>query len=147
MATGRPTTYTPEIVDLICERIAGGQSLNSMCKQDDMPAQSTVYKWLSEQPTFSERYARAREVQADTLFEEMLEIADSQEGDLIIKEDGTELVNHDVIARAKLRVDTRKWMAGKLRPKVYGDKITQEHTGANGSPLLFQTVYEAKKGE
>lgn len=129
MAGGRPSTYTETITDLICERLANGESLNMICKGDDMPAQSTVFKWLSEKKEFSEKYARARESQADVLFDEILAIADSQEGDVYIK-DGVEFTNHDVINRARLRVDARKWMAGKLRPKVYGDKL--QHTGADG---------------
>lgn len=88
-----------------------------------------MFKWLSEKKEFSEKYARARESQADVLFDEILAIADSQEGDVYIK-DGVEFTNHDVINRARLRVDARKWMAGKLRPKVYGDKL--QHTGADG---------------
>lgn len=120
---GRPSAYTEELTDAICEELANGCSLNSICKRDEMPSMSMVFRWLAEHQSFRDKYARAREVQADVLFEQTLEIADSQEGDTYIK-DGVELVNHDVIARARLRVDTRKWMAGKLRPKVYGDKVT-----------------------
>lgn len=131
------TTYTPETGDKVCELISQGYSLRAIAKHEGMPSPALVCKWLSEEvnAAFREQYARAREAQADVLFDEILEIADSQEGDLIIKEDGTEIVNHDVIARAKLRVDARKWMAGKLRPKVYGDKITQEQTGDGGGPI------------
>ncbi len=144
--TGRPSTYSAELADMICERIAKGESLNRMCKGDDMPAQSSVFKWLTEHKDFSEKYTRAREAQADVLFDEILEIADSQEDDVYIK-DGQEFTNHDVIARAKLRVDARKWMAGKLRPKVYGDKVTNVVSGDPESPLRTITQIELIAGK
>lgn len=108
-----------------------------------MPVQSTVFKWLSQQPAFAEQYARAREAQADTLFDEIQDIADDGSNDFITKKnaDGTEYeaFNAEHVQRSKLRVDARKWMAGKLRPKVYGDKIEHDHTG--------QVVVIAKEAE
>lgn len=135
MPAGRPSLYTDEMADKICTAIAEGHSVNRLCKLDEYPAQRTIYMWLIENAEFMQKYTRAREIQADTLFHECLDIADSQEGDVFLKEDGTEITNHDAIARAKLRVDTRKWMAGKLRPKVYGEKVLNEVSGANGGPV------------
>lgn len=119
----RQSDCTQEIADLICERIAQGQSLRSILLDDAMPASSTVFKWLNDIPAFSEQYARAREAQADVLFDEILTIADDGSNDSYQDEDGNPRTDHDVIARSKLRVDARKWMAGKLRPKKYGDKL------------------------
>jgi hypothetical protein len=99
---------------------------------------------LRDHPEFAEQYTRAREIQADKLFDEILEIADERETDTILTVDGRELVNHDAIARAKLRVDARKWMAGKLRPKVYGDKIAVG--GADDlPPIQAEAVFDASK--
>ena len=130
VALSGQTTFTQDIADTICERIGGGQSLRSICKSDDMPAMSTVFKWLNEQPVFSEQYARAREAQADALFDETLDIADDATNDWMERhrEDGSvdEVVNHEHIQRSKLRIETRRWMAGKLRPKKYGEKIELE---------------------
>jgi hypothetical protein len=106
--------FTNAIADAICERIAVGESLRTICKADNMPAQSSVFKWLANEPGFAEQYARARETQADAIFDEILNIADDSDGD---------------VQRDRLRVDSRKWMAGKLRPKKYGDKMDVEHTG------------------
>ncbi len=114
--------YSQEVAESICQQIADGKSLRAICAADDMPDKATVFRWLEANAEFRDRYARAREAQADAIFDECLAIADSQEGD-VIKVDGVDQVNHDVIARARLRIDTRKWMAGKLRPKVYGDKL------------------------
>ena len=117
--------FSKAIAKTICEMIADGQSLRQIAKINGMPSPALVCKWLANESNaaFREQYARARERQADKLFEECLDIADSRDNDVIINEFGAETVNHDAIARAKLRVDTRKWMAGKLRPKKYGDKL------------------------
>lgn len=127
--TGRPSSFTQEIADKICEGIADGKSLRSLCEGDDMPAKSSIFKWLSQRKEFADQYARAREAQADALFDDILTIADDGRNDSYTDDDGNERTNQDVIARSRLRVDARKWMAGKLRPKVYGEKIQTEHSG------------------
>lgn len=116
MRGGRPSSYSQKTADIICTRLIEGESLRKICSDKDMPHIATVMRWLPKHDDFREQYARAKEEQADTIFDECLAIADqySPEAD---KE------NPDHIARAKLRIDTRKWMAGKLRPKVYGDKM------------------------
>lgn len=128
----RPSTFNQEMADDICDRLADGKSLRSICLADDMPVQSTVFKWLSQQPAFAEQYARARETQADTLFDEIQDIADDGSNDYITKKnaDGSEYeaVNSEHIQRSRLRVDARKWMASKLQPKKYGDKQEIELT-------------------
>lgn len=120
---GRPSDYTSEIADRICERIGDGQSLRTICQDEGMPSQSMVYRWLAAQPEFREQYARAREAQADLLFDEILQIADDGRNDKYTDDEGMQRTDYDVIARSKLRVDARKWMAAKLRPRVYGDKL------------------------
>jgi hypothetical protein len=119
---GNAFKWTPEIEAEALEHIANGKSVRAALQGDNMPSWDTFRKHLIADADFAARYARAREAQADKLFDECLTIADSQADDVQIV-DGVEQVNHDVIARAKLRIDTRKWMAGKLRPKVYGDKL------------------------
>ena len=113
------TTFTQEMADAICELIADGRSLREICRRDDMPSTSTVCKWLAEQQLFSEQYARAREAQADTLFDDVLAIADQYDT-------GADKEDPDTIQRARLRIDARKWMAGKLQPKKYGEKFVGE---------------------
>lgn len=131
---GRASEFTQEVADAICLRLIEGESLRTICKSEDMPAASTVFKWLSERPEFSEQYARAREAQADHLAEEILQIADDGENDTYQTDNGLS-VNHDVIQRSKLRVDARKWLAGKMAPKKYGDKIENTLLGPNGGPV------------
>jgi len=130
MPIGAPSyKWTEEIEAEIFDRIAKGQAVRNICKDDWLPTWPTVNKRLREDPAFLARYASAREDQADAIFEECLIIADSQEGD-VVTVNGLKTTNHDFIARAKLRIDTRKWMAGKLRPKVYGDKLDVNHGGS-----------------
>lgn len=130
-----------KIINKICELLAEGESLVSICKDPQMPAYSTIMLWLDENNDFSERYARARDVQADVLFQEILEIADNKQNDIRINEDGVQTVNKDNVLRDRLRVDARKWMAGKLSPKKYGDKIQQEHSGTLQPPqVIIQSV-------
>lgn len=138
----RSTEYTPEIADAICERLSGGESLRAICCDVDMPAQSTVFKWLSEQKQFSEQYARAREAQADYMADEILQIADDGKNDTYLDDEGRSRTDQDVIARSRLRVDARKWLASKMAPKKYGDKITQELTGPNGGAVETVTRIE-----
>jgi hypothetical protein len=124
--------FSQPLFDSICEQIAEGKSLREICKADDMPNTVTVFRWLSRSAELSNQYARAREAQADAIFDEILEIADNANNDWMERngEDEGYSLNGENIQRARLRVDARKWMAGKLRPKVYGDKLDLNHTGA-----------------
>src|SRR5262245_36273727 len=133
--TGRPTSYNQKLEDAICEEIATtDHSLRRICEAAGMPSPSTVYLWLGRVPEFSEQYARARERQADVLAGQILEISDDGSRDTIQTEDG-EVVNHEHIQRSRLRVDSRKWLASKLAPKKYGEKVATELSGPDGGPI------------
>ena len=106
---GRPTDFTPELADTICEQLALGRSMRSICLEEEMPAMQTIWRWLREKEDFSEQYARAKQESADAMSEELLEIADNP---------SNEDVNRD-----RLRVDARKWLMSKMKPKKYGDKM------------------------
>jgi hypothetical protein len=135
MAGGRPAKYGAETRAEICKRIASGESLTAICKDEHMPAKHHVLDWLFDEPEFSTQYARAREAQAEHYLEEIIEISDDSMLDTEMGEDGIERTNHEVVARARLRVDTRKWAMSKLAPKKYGDKVQNEHTGKDGAPI------------
>lgn len=115
--------YSQEIADLICEALMEGHSLRSICAAENMPNKATVFRWLASNKEFSDQYARAREAQADCLFDDILEIADDGRNDSHLDDEGNRRTDTDVIQRSKLRVEARKWMAAKLRPRVYGDKL------------------------
>jgi hypothetical protein len=131
---GRPSEFTQAIADEICARIADGESLRSICLDDALPSQRAVFNWLASNEQFVQQYARAREAQADALFDEILDIADNGANDWMEKhdQDGGNIgwrENGEAMRRSQLRIDARKWMAGKLRPKKYGDKLDVEHKG------------------
>lgn len=131
--TGRPSSYTDETAAIICERIANGQSLREVCRDEAMPGKSTVMRWLGEREAFRDQYARAREAQADYWADEILEISDDGSNDWMKRQHGdddpVEVPNHEHISRSKLRVDSRKWLMSKLAPKKYGDRVEQVHSG------------------
>jgi hypothetical protein len=125
---GRPSKYTAEVADEICERLADGESLRMICQAEEMPNRATVFRWLASNAEFRDQYALAREAQADALADEILDIADESAGDVVIDADGNERTDQERVARSKLRVDARKWIASKLKPKVYGERIQQDIT-------------------
>lgn len=130
--TGAPAyEWTADIEEELFRRIGEGGAVRTICKDKHMPSWDTVRKRLIADEGFAAQYARAREVQADTIFDEILEIADTP---LVGKKtkttaNGVEVQEGDMIEHRRLQVDARKWMAGKLRPKVYGDKLDIEHKG------------------
>lgn len=142
MSIGRPSDFTDELADKICAELSNARSLRSICLDEDMPCQTTVFKWLRENADFAQQYARAREAQADAIFDEMLDIADDGANDFM---GADEKYNGDAVARSKLRVDTRKWMAGKLAPKKYGEKTLLGSDPENPLPPGF-TVNLVKGG-
>lgn len=139
---GRPEIYSDELGTELCNRLIGGKSLRKICEMDDMPSISTVLRWLVDDSKagFQKQYARAREAQAEALFEEIFSIADDGTNDKYVDDQGNVKVDHDVIARSRLRVDTRRWAMSKMAPKRYADKVQQELTGADGGPLEFTQV-------
>jgi hypothetical protein len=124
---GALSTYSEAIGKEIVTRLASGQSLHSICKLDHMPHISTIYDWIGKEPSFAEHYGRAREQAAHTLFDQMIDIADDCSNDLL--KDGTP--NNAAIQRAKLQIDTRARVAGKLAPRVYGERIEQLNQTVN----------------
>ena len=118
---GRPTDYTKDMADEICEKISGGLSLRAICAEAGMPARGTVYRWLIENADFQDQYARARDKQADYFAEEIIEIADSAEAESA------------AVSKAKLQIDARKWAASKIAPKKYGDKQEIDVKSSDGS--------------
>jgi uncharacterized protein (DUF885 family) len=110
--TGRPTLKTPEICAEICRRIAEGETMQKILKDPGMPAWTTVHEWRHSDQSFRQDLARAREQQAEVWAEEMLSISDD------------ELPTHEAIGRARLRMQSRQWLAGKYNPQ-FADKPNQ----------------------
>lgn len=136
----RPSGYTQKIADDICERLADGESLKRICASDGMPKKSTVFRWLESNQKFRDMYVRAREAQADTLADEILDIADEGLNDTYVDDNGNVRTDHEIVARSKLRVDARKWIAAKLKPRVYGDRAEPESNGADLTKVLADLI-------
>lgn len=129
---GRPSIFTQEIADIICDRIStSNASLRTICSEEGMPGVTTVLRWVRENESFRQQYARAKEQQADFLAEEMMEIADDSSKDILKDSEGNEYENKEFVNRSRLRVDTRKWIASKLKPKKYGDSLKLDQTVTN----------------
>ena len=112
--TGRPSDYLPEVAADICALLAEGGSLRKVCERTGMPNKATVFRWLAAHDEFRDQYAKATETRADAIFEDMFDIADS------VVEDAP------AVAKARLRIDTRKWALARMNPKKYGDKVSQD---------------------
>ncbi len=105
---GRPSSYTDEIADKIVTRLAHGEGLRTICRDDDLPDRSTVMAWVDTNEEFSHRYARARDLQADYFADDVIDIADD-----------ASLTPDD----KRIKIDARKWRAGRQAPGRWGDKV------------------------
>lgn len=144
----RPSDYTPELGLAICELIADGESLRSICKAEDKPGKSTVLRWLLEEDKkdFRDQYARARELQAESHVDDIIDIADDGSNDWMEKKNADGAVigwqeNGEHLQRSKLRIEARKWKASKLAAKKYGDKLAL--TDPDGGALTVNVVQRA----
>jgi hypothetical protein len=142
---GRPTIYTPELAARICAELACGKSLRTVCKADDMPGLETIFRWLREKPDFRDQYAHAKNESADALVEEMIDISDDGSNDWmeVHDKDGNSVgwkLNGEHVQRSRLRVDTRKWIASKLKPKKYGERLEMAGDAENPLTLLIQQI-------
>jgi hypothetical protein len=124
--------YSQELADKICELIADGNSIRALCEVEGMPAKSSIFKWLRLHPEFADQYARAKEDQAEKLADELVGIADDDSND-VTGELG--MPNSVAVQRARLKVDTRKWVLSKLLPKKYGEKLDMNLAGKDGGPI------------
>lgn len=124
--------HDEEVFAVILDRIMDGQSLKAVCDAEDMPSRKTVYQWMAADPELGNRYARACEIRADQIFDELFEIADDGRNDWMERRQGEDKVwveNGEAMRRSALRIDARKWALAKMQPKKYGDKLDLNHTG------------------
>lgn len=147
MAGGRPSEYTQEIADKICEELAIGNSLRTVCKAEDMPAIRTIFNWFRAYPEFLLQYEKAKQESTDAMAEELLDIADDGTNDYVERErpDGSvhEVLDTEHIQRSRLRVDTRKWLMAKMKPKKYGEKMDVTSDG-KALTIGFDNAFASK---
>jgi len=129
---GRPSIYSDELANDICTRLGLGESLRKICLDEDMPSLRSVMYWLTTKPDFLQQYTRAREIQAETQFDELIDIVDQPPELSHITDKNGELVevkfDSSYVQWMKLRVDTRKWTAARMAPKKYGEQKQPEQT-------------------
>lgn len=119
LATRIPA-YTEELAQLICRRIENGESLRAICEENGMPDRGTVFRWLDKYPDFATIHAQARARQQDAFAEDTVHIADTEPDP----------------ARARVRVAARQWLAERLAPKKYGNKVEHTGTGSDGAIVV-----------
>ena len=129
------STFAQGRADSICAQLAEGMSLREICRQEGMPDKATVMRWLHAHSDFRDQYVRAKEIGIEALAEDILDIADDATNDWMERKDAEGenagwQFNGEAARRSQIRIDSRKWLLSKLAPKKYGDKVTQEHTGA-----------------
>jgi hypothetical protein len=136
---GAPTIKTPEILEAILAGISIGKSARTMCVEVGI-SQRVLWNWLANDQELMRNYLRAKELCVDAYAEEIIEISDDGSRDIQIDEKGREIINRDVIARAQLRIDARKWYAARLAPKKYGDKLPVTHEAADTKKIVVHSV-------
>lgn len=140
---GRPSIYTKDIADKICQRISEGESVRTIVKDPEMPSSSSIFRWLldEDKKEFWEQYEKARNIQAELMFEELLDIADDGSNDWVQREGKDEeewwVQNGEAMSRSRLRVDTRKWYLSKVLPKKFGEKIDMT---TDGKPISINLI-------
>jgi len=123
---GRPSDYTKELGDRICERIADGLSLRTICLAEDMPDKATVFRWLRSHQDFCDQYARATDERTESHHEDLLELGDEA---LRVAQAVDKQVANAAVSAVKLKADNLKWSMSKMKPKKYGDKIDMTTNG------------------
>jgi len=141
MYTGGPknaVNYSEEIACEIFDRLASGETLNSICASDHMPSRIAIFYWVRDDfHGFAAKYSRARELQVHSLVDDMLQIAADSSNDWVKSTDPEKpglVGNPEHIHRTRLRIDTMKWYACKVVPRMYGDRIQNQALDKNGDP-------------
>lgn len=127
---GRPTSFRQHIADEICSRLSAGEPLAQICRDDHMPSVRTVSHWKAASEAFNSAIACAREEGFDQIATDCLGIADDGRNDTYEDGDGNKRTDTDVIARSKLRIETRLKLLAKWDAKRYGDKLQTEVSGS-----------------
>jgi hypothetical protein len=129
----RPTKFSQELADQICQRVATTSfGLVKICEEFEIDY-ATIKRWLISNPEFCAKYEKAKQDQCDVLADEIMTIADNKDDDYTQGEFG-KVGNSTNVARARLQIDARKWIASKLKPKKWGDKVDVDLT-SNGEQI------------
>lgn len=134
MPGGRPSLYTQELADKICEQIGNGHSMRTICAPEDMPDMSTVFRWIRTHEEFRNQYARACEERTEAHNESLLDFGDEA---IELAQNSDPKAAGAVVQAVKLKADNLKWVMSKMKPKKYGDKLDMTTNGKDlPTPLL-----------
>lgn len=134
----------------LCVKLESGLSLRTIfASHNPIMSNTLFYKLIKENPNLNERYARAKEIYADSLFDEIIEIADESNADIEITEEGKMYVNGEAVQRSRVKIDARKWILSKLAPKKYGDKLdlTSDGDKLQNTVTIFQLPDNGRKSD
>ena len=142
MAGGRPTKYTKELAEEICDRIAtNSKGILKLCEDNShWPNRSTIFKWKLDNQSFSDLYDKAKTTQLEVLYDDLISISDDTSQDLIENDKGKMVCNNEYVNRSRLKIDTRKWILERLAPKKFGTK--QENTVSDDFKTLVERVFD-----
>lgn len=138
---GRPSGFSQQLADDICARLAVGDSLREICRDEGMPEARSVFRWLAANESFCQQYARAKQAGVEAMAEEIIDIADNGSNDWMERNDKDNagwIYNGEAARRSQIRIDARKWLLSKLAAKKYGDKLSVG--GDPDSPLALQII-------
>lgn len=129
--------FSQAIADEICEKVAtSSKSLKALCKENPhWPNRPSIYRWMRDYKGFSEKFYEAKVFQINSLVDDILDIADDATNDDIDSN----------VFRARVRIDTRKWIAAKLAPRLYGNKVQIESNNLKEDPEIIRAQEEVKK--
>lgn len=146
---GRPTDYSDELAKEICDTIASSsKGIKKLCSENaHWPNKDTIFTWLKNNGDFSDQYIKAKRCQIEIFIDDILDIADDSTQDSVVNEQGNRICNNEFIARSKLRIDTRKWLASKLVPKVYGAGADNKnlHDGISHEEMLKSLACDVER--
>lgn len=153
-AKNKPSVaYSDGLLASILDRVANGESLSSVCDADDMPSRKSFFQWVKDNPEIRAQYELAIQMRADKFAEDIIEIADEEvtmvkrskhQPDHADENADVEVVfDPTAVARNRLRVDARKWLAGKMAPKKYGDKLDVE-ANLTGTVVIQASALDEK---
>jgi hypothetical protein len=141
---GRPTKYTEELAQRICELVATNPlGLPALCRKfPELPNQDTINVWRWEKDGFSDKYTRAKQFQAELMAESIEDVIDETLGSIYLDEHGSQRLDSGILGHARLKVDSRKWTASKLAPKIYGDRmhVSDESKSSENEALKAELI-------
>lgn len=137
-----PYPWTRELEEEICDAIAtDSKGIRNLCKLNPhWPDRSTIFRHLAKSKSFGDLYARSKRAQVELMVDEMVEVADDNSSDVTFDKKKGSVIDHEHINRARLRIDTRKWIACKLIPRVYGDRQIIEENNSHADETLKEVL-------